>query len=386
MRSSRLTSILLALSLLVTVVFVDGGQAMAQSVEDAEDAADDARRQAEVADGLVDDAVEARAGIEDELAASITRVNDLTAQLSIVGAGVDRMSEQLGFADVELAGIQDQIETQAVDAYMTVVGSPSVSLVNTESVEQAMVASSVVGSVVASGNEQVDALFIKKRSLEELQQDLVEQEEEYSRLQQEVQIEVDRLADLYAEADTAVADAVRASEQADADYREALSAVDLARAAAAERERQRQRSTTTTTSGNTTTTSGGTTSTSGGGNTTTTSGGGGGGKTWDHPPNVERWRSLVEKYFPPHRVEEALRIIRCESHGNPDAYNTYSGASGLFQFIPSTWASSSPKAGFPGASPFDPEANVGSAAWLGNRYEQLGHYFWRAWSCRTAVQ
>jgi soluble lytic murein transglycosylase-like protein len=84
-------------------------------------------------------------------------------------------------------------------------------------------------------------------------------------------------------------------------------------------------------------------------------------------------------------VEEALRIIDCESNGNPDAYNPYSGASGLFQFIPSTWASTAPKAGYGGRSAFEPEANIATAAWLANRYQELGQYYWRAWSCRRVL-
>ena len=81
-------------------------------------------------------------------------------------------------------------------------------------------------------------------------------------------------------------------------------------------------------------------------------GGGGGGKDWDFPPVIEQWRSLVAAYFPASRVDEALAILQCESLGDPDAYNPYSGASGLFQFLPSTWASTSPKAGFAGAGAF----------------------------------
>ncbi|HEX9761574.1 MAG TPA: transglycosylase SLT domain-containing protein, partial [Acidimicrobiia bacterium] len=58
---------------------------------------------------------------------------------------------------------------------------------------------------------------------------------------------------------------------------------------------------------------------------------------------------------------------------------------GLFQFLPSTWASTAPKAGYAGASVFDPEANTASAAWLANRYQQLGQYYWQAWSCRRVL-
>jgi hypothetical protein len=85
------------------------------------------------------------------------------------------------------------------------------------------------------------------------------------------------------------------------------------------------------------------------------------------PPNpggVERWRGLVESYFSSDLVEDALRVIQCESRGDPSAYNASSGASGLFQFIPSTWASARSQSGWHGADVFDPEANIGVAAWL----------------------
>jgi soluble lytic murein transglycosylase-like protein len=81
-------------------------------------------------------------------------------------------------------------------------------------------------------------------------------------------------------------------------------------------------------------------------------------------------------------VEEALVVIQCESLGDPDAYNPYSGASGLFQFLPATWATVSPRAGFAGASPFDPEANIGTAAWLVDYYTSRGAHPWSAWTCR----
>jgi hypothetical protein len=54
----------------------------------------------------------------------------------------------------------------------------------------------------------------------------------------------------------------------------------------------------------------------------------------------------------------------------------------LFQFIPGTWANVSPKAGWGGASPFDPEANVASAAWLVDYSIDLGQYRWYHWTCR----
>ena len=75
-------------------------------------------------------------------------------------------------------------------------------------------------------------------------------------------------------------------------------------------------------------------------------------------------------------------MIRCESYGDPEAYNPYSGASGLFQFLPSTWATASPRAGFAGASVFDGEANIGTAAWLSAYYASRGSDPWAAWACK----
>jgi len=82
------------------------------------------------------------------------------------------------------------------------------------------------------------------------------------------------------------------------------------------------------------------------------------------PPNVERWRSLVEQYFPPNRVDWALAIIRCESGGDPNAYNASSGASGLVQHLSRYWSERSAAAGWDGASIFDPRANIAVGAWL----------------------
>lgn len=101
------------------------------------------------------------------------------------------------------------------------------------------------------------------------------------------------------------------------------------------------------------------------------------------PPGdaVERWRPLVAAYFPAGLVDQALSVIDCESNGNPSAIGP-GGASGLFQFIPSTWASASAKAGFEGASPLDPTANVASAAYLVQASVDNGSSAWGPWGCK----
>ena len=68
----------------------------------------------------------------------------------------------------------------------------------------------------------------------------------------------------------------------------------------------------------------------------------------------------------------ALRVAKCESNYNPYAVNSYSGASGLFQFLPSTWAATPQHA----QSVFDPLANSQAAAWL---YQRSGP---NQWSCK----
>ena len=82
------------------------------------------------------------------------------------------------------------------------------------------------------------------------------------------------------------------------------------------------------------------------------------------PAAVEQWRKLVEKYFKYQHVTWALNIIKCESGGDPNAYNASSGASGLFQHLKQYWDARATAAGFPGASPFNAEANIAASAYL----------------------
>jgi len=97
---------------------------------------------------------------------------------------------------------------------------------------------------------------------------------------------------------------------------------------------------------------------------------------------VTRWRPLVEEYFPPELVDQALSIIECESRGDPAARNSRSSATGLFQFISRTWANASGPAGFEGTSPLDPEANIAAAAWLVDYSLDAGQAAWKHWTCR----
>lgn len=374
MRPLRAISLVLAIVMALSVTLTDGLTARAQSVDEAQDQADTAKERADRAAGLVDEAVENRDQIELDLLNTITRINELSDELSRLSVALDRISEQLGFADVELAGIEDDIAIRAVDAYMDALSSAKVVVVNSASVEEAMVTGVVAGEVISSNQTAFDDLIVKKRDLETLQERFLAAQDEVAAKQAEFDTEVELLAELYDEANSEVAQAIREANAADAAHRAALQGVEAAAAKAAREDRLVTTTTTPATAGGATTTTSPT-------NTTTTDGS----YPWTPPPEVEQWRALVAQYFPSNRVDEALHIMWCESGGDPDAYNPYSGASGLFQFIPSTWATTAGPAGFPGADVFDPEPNIGSAAWLADLYAELGQYYWTAWSCKWVL-
>jgi hypothetical protein len=69
----------------------------------------------------------------------------------------------------------------------------------------------------------------------------------------------------------------------------------------------------------------------------------------------------------------ALAVARCESGYNPSARNAYSGAMGVFQFLPSTWRGTS----YAGYSPYNAWANIQAAHQVFVR----DGYSWREWSC-----
>jgi hypothetical protein len=72
--------------------------------------------------------------------------------------------------------------------------------------------------------------------------------------------------------------------------------------------------------------------------------------------------------------DQAVRVARCESGLNPNAYNASSGASGLFQLLRSTWSRTS----YAGQSPFNADANIHAAHEVFTRDGNS----WREWSCK----
>ena len=86
--------------------------------------------------------------------------------------------------------------------------------------------------------------------------------------------------------------------------------------------------------------------------------------------DVEQWRPLVATY--PWNVDTALCLMAHESGGNPDAYNSSSGASGLMQVL-SSWAS---VFGYKSSDLFIPQVNLDISYTL---YADGGWGHWSPW-------
>ena len=86
----------------------------------------------------------------------------------------------------------------------------------------------------------------------------------------------------------------------------------------------------------------------------------------NHPAAPANIAQAIHNAFAPlgdRALQWAFNVAWCESRYHPNSVNSSSGASGLFQFLPSTWAFTPQH----NQSPFDPVANANAAAWLYHR-------------------
>lgn len=98
-------------------------------------------------------------------------------------------------------------------------------------------------------------------------------------------------------------------------------------------------------------------------------------------PGPEAVKAFIAQYFGPmgqETVDVALCVAQKESGFDPHAENPFTGAAGVYQFIPSTWSSLAEAAGWGGFSVFDAEANVAVAAWT------VEHSGWHHWPVAEA--
>jgi len=345
--------------------------ARAQDVEQqAEEAADDLER----AYSVVDDAVANRDAIEDMLFEALNSYEQAAESLARANADLDRIAQSLVFAEAQASDAESSLDTQAAAAYMEAVSAIPTVVLDTGSVEHALIVDRVFRSSQEETLGRLDELLVMRRELDAIRVRFQENRDEVETLTVELDEEADQLADLFSQANEEVAAAFEEARAAEVEYRLALDAVDQARAAEEERRRQeeaaRAATATTTTAPSAT-------------NTTVAEA-----ATEEWPPipissRTMSWKPLTEVHFQSDLVLDALVIMQCESDGDPEAVNPYSGAAGLFQFLPGTWAVASVQAGVGDRSVFDGEANIIAASWLAEYYRSRGYDPWRPWSCRT---
>lgn len=104
----------------------------------------------------------------------------------------------------------------------------------------------------------------------------------------------------------------------------------------------------------------------------------------DWGEGVEQWRPMMAEAVmawggTEDDVNRFMRIMHCESRGNPNAYNASSAASGLLQHLQRYWPGRAATVGMPDASPFDPWANMYVSAWLALAAPGGG---WQHWVCK----
>lgn len=377
--------------------------AWGQEVGEAENASDSARSAAEEAYGIASAAAADRDRIEADLFAALERYRLAGEALTSTNRRLERIDGSLAFAESSAIGVQRALEDQAVEAYMQAAAIGATLLLASEDMTDALLVGALFESTQADTLAGLDRLLVQRRELSALRAEYEAERSAVDAIRARLDDEAGRLGELFAAADAAVAEAFRRAEEADAAYRASLDALDLARAAAADRRRAEEAAaaartaTSTTAPASTTTTATSATtlapstttlapSTSVAAPTTIPT------TTTTAParprlaikPAVERWRPQVSAAFPADLVEDALVIMQCESGGDPNAVNPYSGAAGLYQFMPGTWAAASVKAGVGDRSVFDGEANIIAAAWLAGYYRSRGYDPWEPWApCRV---
>jgi hypothetical protein len=82
------------------------------------------------------------------------------------------------------------------------------------------------------------------------------------------------------------------------------------------------------------------------------------------PPYIAKIINDAFSPLGPRAVQWAINVAYCESRYHPNSVNSDSGATGLFQFMASTWSGTP----YASKSRLDPVANAFAAAWLYKTY------------------
>jgi len=317
--------------------FPGGPSARAQSELDRlEDELDGAEQER---DDAADNA-ETRQAYRDEIGRQVDETlaeyNRISGLLESAGAGLAVLRYEIEVAEDELFGLMDQAQDRAVEAYMRSAALPESSFMLSSSFEQIAVMDQSFRTTSDDNVVVFEELEERRSTLTPLREQLELERSDILVLRSELDVSRGLLTQLFGAADEAVLEAYENLDKADAEYQTALATYEV------ELEKYR----------------------------------------WTG--DIEQWRPFVEKYFPAELVQEAMRVMACESGGNPNAENDHSTATGLFQFLDGTWAWMSVPAGWGGESRFNPEANIAVAAYLVDYSIRTGHPggAWGHWECK----
>ncbi len=315
--------------------------ALAQTdLQRAKDEAEDAKGQVQDARSTVRIERAHLTEMGKALAVAFSEYRARTEELESLTLTIAAVGDEIRLIERTLASARDQALDQAVEVYTSsIAGAGLLSMLAGSSPADAVIAAGVLDDLAQAERSHVADFVALRDDLDRRKEDLDARQRDLAAVRAEAEAKKAELEDLYASVAEDLAAAEAKVRAADAAYEKALDAI------AKERRRLAMLR------------------------------------------GAESWRSVVALYFPEDLVQEALAVIQCESKGNTDAVNPVSGAAGLFQFLESTWSWASVEAGFPGASRFDPEANVATAAWLVDASIQTNHQWgrWGHWECRRVV-
>lgn len=330
----RRLAILLVVTLLVAAAMPVRAQSQ-QEVDEAEAAADAAAQDAQAAAAEHDRLRGVLDATELDLVTTQDAYRRANEDLEAAVLAAAQIFAEVESAETEVRAERNEADTAIAEAYMQSAGLGGAFWL-TDTVTDAAIVAGAFAEVRASAEEAAVELVTHRSELSGLHARYEESQASLIARQAQLLIAADELDAAVARLGDEVSRAFRAVEATDAAYRAALDEL---------QEQQRR---------------------------------------LNAIRGVEGWRALVERHFPPELVQQALEVMHCESRGNPDATHPRSGAAGLFQFLESTWAWASVSAGFGGASRYDPEANVGSAAWLVGHSIRIGDPRgpWAHWECQ----
>jgi hypothetical protein len=337
MRLQRLVPLLLAGIFLPVVI--PGGVLGVGAQTEVDRAAGEVERVAaerEEARNLVDSWAARRGTAQDRIIATLFSLGQTNQHLEQVAFEVFDLRQEILEAEARVSHLREITEARAVAAYMSGAAGGVFSIWTASNFEQTALLEETAVSAQRVDEIELTNLANERQHLVDLQNGYKARQASLGALREDIAQEGEALVELFATIDAEYLASYAGLQRADAAYQHAVSEAEAAvrrRAARA---------------------------------------------------GVETWRPLVQQYFPEVLVEQALRVMACESRGNPDAVHPGSDATGLFQFLAGTWAFSSVRAGFPGASRFDAEANVAGAAWLVDYSIRTGHPggAWGHWVCQ----